>query len=132
MQREWRTWLRIVCAIALLSIGFAHKPPLAQATTLSIAQSADYVLPDGSFPVLCISLHDDGDASHPTTSSFGLGCEVCRLSASIILPQPPATVGQRIAVTLRVLPPSFNEDIFQQLFPPNAAPRAPPASTLII
>jgi len=89
MQSQLRIWLRLWCAIAILLIGFGHKPPILSERVDRAAQSAEYVLPDGSLPILCISLHDDEGTSHPV--SFGVACEICRLSSSIILPQPPVT-----------------------------------------
>lgn len=46
---NWRVALRIMCAIALLALGFSHKMPVV-AATLSEAQLAAYILPDGTLP----------------------------------------------------------------------------------
>jgi hypothetical protein len=78
-------WLRIACAVLLLSLGFAHKP--VQASSYDNPASAHYVLPDGTYASLCIE-----DASHgqPHKSWLGSGCDLCRLSGAVLLPSAPA------------------------------------------
>jgi hypothetical protein len=74
-------WLRMVCAVALLSVAFApHSTPLA---TPALAFSEAYRLPDGSFADLCED-HGYGDPGHQRV----LRCEVCLLCASAMLPAP--------------------------------------------
>lgn len=77
-------WLRIVCAVLLLSLGFGHKPLFAQ-PTLS-ATDAAFVLPDGSFSVLCLSDSADGK---PAKSGWH-GCEACLVVSGALLPLPSA------------------------------------------
>jgi hypothetical protein len=74
--------VRMVCAAALLCLGFAHQAP-AIAGGVDYSANA-YRLPDGSFPVLCIS----GDGAAHGKVVLKPGCEVCRLASSTILPQP--------------------------------------------
>ena len=76
-------WLRIVCAVLLLCLGFAHKPLYAQPS--SDPASSYYLLPDGTFASLCI---DNADHGKPGKSWLGSGCEACRLSSSVLLPTP--------------------------------------------
>ena len=75
-------WLRILCAALLLSLGFAHKPLYVPPS--SNPASSYYALPDGSFAGLCI-----GDADRGKPGKSWLGCEACRLAASVLLPAPP-------------------------------------------
>ena len=101
--RSTRTaiWLRIFCAVLLLSLGFGHKQ--LYAAPLSNPASSFYVLPDGSFAGLCIG---EADGGKPQKSWFGSGCDVCRLAGNVLLPVPPADHG-RVAPdyrTVRVLP----------------------------
>ena len=126
MVRNGSRWVRILCAIALLFVGFAHKPfpALAQPSPAELSQ---YVLPDGSLTVICLSDHDDGA---PHSGGLNSGCEACRLSAAILLPCPPVSGGEAMARTLAVLEPERQDTPHRQLFPPNAAPRAPPLSGL--
>jgi hypothetical protein len=71
--------LRIFCAMVFLSIGFGHRMPVAIA---SQAQSAVYMLPDGSYADLCIADHAHKSGTPPA------GCEACRLAGAVILPEP--------------------------------------------
>jgi len=74
-------WLRIFCAVLLLSLGFSHKPLYAQPST--DPAGSYYVLPDGTFAGLCIG---NADRGKPEKSWFGGGCDVCRLASSVLLP----------------------------------------------
>jgi hypothetical protein len=114
-------WVRIACAIALLSVGFAHKPLELQAP--SQVELAAYTLPDGSVPDLCIP-GDDGSGTHKHDMDHG--CEACRLVASILVPQPPAVGGAVMAAAGPVMPVARVEAFRQRLYPPGSGPRAPP------
>lgn len=92
-QRE--QWgVRILCALAFLLLGFAHKPPVVEAGPIPASEVADYILPDGTLPVLCLP-SEDGTAKHHQHES-GTFCEACRLAASTILPTPVDTLGAPI------------------------------------
>ena len=78
-------WLRIACAVLLLSLGFGHKPVYAAPS--SDPASSYYLLPDGTFADLCL---DNADHGKPQKSWLGSGCDACRLANGIILPAPPA------------------------------------------
>ncbi|MDO9417214.1 hypothetical protein [Pararhizobium sp.] len=112
----------MLCALSLLLLSFAHHPPMALAKAPD-ALSAAYVLPDGTFADLCVSdqaLDPDGKTVAKT------GCEACRLSGSILLPQPssfafdvPQTITLRIALPLTVT-------VIRPVLSPNSPPRGPP------
>jgi hypothetical protein len=71
--------LRILCAMVFLSVGFAHRTPVAVAfDALSVA----YSLPDGSFVDLCIA---DRGQKHDKAPG---DCEACRLAGTVLLPSP--------------------------------------------
>ena len=77
-------FLRMLCALSLLLLGLAHQVP--QAVAAEGYDAAAYVLPDGTFASLCVTVKDaDGK-----TIAFKPNCEACRLSASTILPTPDA------------------------------------------
>lgn len=77
-------FLRMLCALSLLLLGLAHQAP--QAVAAEGYDAAAYVLPDGTFASLCVTVKDaDGK-----TVAFKPNCEACRLSASTILPTPDA------------------------------------------
>ncbi len=71
--------LRILCAFALLSLAFAHKPPQVMAAAYA---SVSLQLPDGSFADMCIG---DTATKHPLVRQY---CEVCALSSTALLPPP--------------------------------------------
>lgn len=75
--------LRLLCALAIAMIGFAHKPVFA-------AQVSAYevsVLPDGEIAPMCLSSPEQGEKK----AAGGGSCEACRLSAACALPAPPDT-----------------------------------------
>lgn len=71
--------LRMFCAVILLSVGFAHRMPMAFATD---SQSQAYALPDGTFADLC-SVSPGQKPAKPLAD-----CEACRLTAAVTLPVP--------------------------------------------
>ncbi|MBZ9653931.1 hypothetical protein [Phyllobacterium lublinensis] len=119
---DWRLAMRMLCAVALVFVAFAHNPVTAgSADQIDLAA---YTLPDGTVPVLC--LPGSGDQEQHKTAWHGTGCEACRLSASFILPVPPVSSGPTVnpAQSLAVQ----RETIFvtRSLYPPSALPQAPP------
>ncbi|SMC81981.1 hypothetical protein [Rhizobium sp. RU36D] len=71
--------LRMICALAVVLLAFAHKPP---ETVAAIVQNVTLQLPDGSYADLCIGDHA---TEHPEMARY---CEVCVLCHSIALPGP--------------------------------------------
>ncbi|PDT84423.1 hypothetical protein [Sinorhizobium sp. BJ1] len=86
-QRDrWRIAVRLLAAVALVFLSFAHKPALA--TGQNAALAAEYRLPDGSFAEICFGtegVDHRGSKSVPIAPS----CEACRLAASVLVPEPP-------------------------------------------
>lgn len=89
-------FVRIFCAMLMLSLGFAHKPVEAAAPTAAMDES--YRLPDGTFAEICFGHGEDdaavadvghrGDTSGHLDISGKLFCEACLLASSILLPLP--------------------------------------------
>ncbi len=82
---RFRMAVRLVAALALLFLSFAHESALANASNPAV--SAEYRLPDGTFADICfgaggIDDHDGGKHVPPV-------CEACRLAKSALLPAPP-------------------------------------------
>ncbi|MCM2474936.1 hypothetical protein HGO38_15750 [Rhizobium sp. CG5] len=75
----WSGMLRTLCAVALLSLAFAHKPPQVMAAAF---ETVSLQLPDGSYADLCIS---EAGTKHPLINQF---CEACMLSSTALLPTP--------------------------------------------
>lgn len=71
--------IRILCVIALLCLGFAHKAPQLYAAPI---ETASLQLPDGSYADLCVA---DKGIKHPAANPF---CEACIVCASMVLPAP--------------------------------------------
>ncbi|NML75574.1 hypothetical protein HHL25_15685 [Rhizobium sp. S-51] len=125
----WQLLTRALCVIALVAVGFAHRAPTAAASKLSSAEVAALTLPDGSLPELCLPGQDDDGAQK---DHLGSGtCEACLISASVLLPSPTDLTGARIVVVAETLLPPRFEAFHRLIFPPNAAPRAPPHPALV-
>lgn len=114
--------LRILCAVALLFIGFAHRP-LAAGMPSAFEQAA-YVLPDGSFADLCINGGAvDGKIKHGPQQA----CEACRIANALLLPPPTDLHGTTLSFR-HVAAVVFAERIASlKRERPGAPPRAPPA-----
>nr|WP_316652236.1 hypothetical protein [uncultured Gellertiella sp.] len=118
--------VRLVCALALLSVGFAHRMPMPQADTPY--EMAAFGLPDGTLPVLCLP-GSTGD-THKDKTVADKSCEACRISASVLLHTPAETTPPNLPVVVVAMRPWTPEAFRRLLFPPNAQPRAPPASAV--
>ena len=117
---RWGLCLRMLCAVALLSLGLAHQPALA-AMPVGLELS-HYVLPDGSIADLCLN-DAVGGKMKPQASGK---CEACRIGGGMLLPDP---AGFAVAVLafrgLTVLPPAAAVFAAKRERP-GAPPRAPP------
>ncbi len=116
--------VRIICALALLFVGFAHKPPVTDSYSIPPTEVAQYILPDGTLPVLCLP-SQDGKVKHDHHDAAS-GCEACRLTASVLVPSPADTCGQAMLRQIESFIPIRDEAFYRQLFPPNTSPRGPP------
>lgn len=75
---------RLLCVIALLFVGFAHRIPAA--LPQPDVDLTAYALPDGTLPVICHSPAGTNDGSG--NAIFFSDCEFCRLASAAILPTP--------------------------------------------
>lgn len=124
---KWLVAVRVLCAIALLSVGFAHKVPVVFPEQIAAAELAAYVLPDGTLPDICLTMEHGSDRDH----AYSGDCEACRLSATILLPAPADMVGERIALAEEPLFVPRAAVIPRLILAPNASPRAPPAEMTV-
>ena len=123
-------WLvRFTCAIALLFVGFAHQTPALADDDFHPADFAEYVLPDGTLPVFCIS--DKTHGVHKHDKAHLPGCEACRIGTSILLPAPVDQAGEHLRFEPAAVVAIRAEAVQRQLFPPNTGPRAPPSDPFI-
>jgi hypothetical protein len=112
--------LRILCAVALLFVGFAHQP--ATAGKPGVLELADYVLPDGSMADLCIGNIVDGKAKH----AGPVKCEACRIGGAMLMPEPSDLAGVALAYRVVAARPLVAEALHSRRDRPGAPPRAPP------
>jgi hypothetical protein len=117
---------RLICALALMMVGFAHQPVVAQPAAV---QFAAYVLPDGTLPTLCV--YDDGSRSQPAKGIHDHGCDACRLAAAILMPEAPSLGAQAIAFSAIARTIERHYRLARTLYPPNSGPRAPPVSVIL-
>ena len=83
-HKTFNTVTRLLCVIALLFVGFAHRVP-ALSPQPDVDLSA-YALPDGTLPVICHTPAGTGDGSG--NAVFSGDCEFCRLAGAAVLPTP--------------------------------------------
>ncbi|MGO1162087.1 hypothetical protein ACTOV4_09040 [Brucella sp. C7-11G] len=118
--------IRILSVLALMLVAFAHKPViLASPEQLLLAQ---YVLPDGSYPVLCITDHAIDADGHDRNQHMhnSTACDACRISSAFLCPTPAPSTGATINIaTADIITPS-EPVLRQQTYPPSAPPQAPP------
>ena len=117
---SWAFCLRMLCAVALLFVGFAHQP--VSASQPGIFELAEYVLPDGTIPDLCLDGMVDGKEKHAAP----LKCEACRIVGGLLLPAPANLSGVRLAFRHVSPLPSVAEALPSPRERPGAPPRAPP------
>jgi hypothetical protein len=123
--------LRILCAFALLSVGFAHQPAVASGDELTPAALAQYRLPDGTLPVICVTEKTADGKEH--SKAHVPNCEACRISSAALLPLPPTDVCEHLTFASQDDIPAPKTEVFQrQLYPPNTGPRAPPLLRITI
>jgi len=118
--------IRILSVLALMLVAFAHKPvALASPEQLLLAQ---YVLPDGSYPVLCITDHaieKDGHDRQQHLHNNNI-CDACRISSAFLCPQPAPSTGAAINVAQADIVVPSQPVLRQAIYPPSAPPQAPP------
>ncbi|MCL6708399.1 hypothetical protein M8R20_15465 [Pseudomonas sp. R2.Fl] len=71
---------RLMCVVAMLSLGVAHTPPQLAAVAL---ETAALQLPDGTYADLCIGDHGE---RHPGQDL--VKCEACLIGGASLLPLP--------------------------------------------
>jgi hypothetical protein len=112
------TALRIICAMLLVALAFAHRP----ASAAPVVDLAIYTLPDGSIGTLCLPGEDGKTGKH-----VDRGCEACRLASAFAMPVL-SSEAENISLDEAAVIFAFAPERFHRLdFPPNAPPRGPPA-----
>ncbi len=120
-------WLvRMTCAIALLFVGFAHQAPAFANGTFIAPEFAEYVLPDGTLPVICIAGKVDGKHTH--NQAHAAKCEACRIGSSVLLPAPGSGGIERLLIEANDASRVEVLVFHRQLFPRSRGARAPPGN----
>lgn len=117
---RWAACLRILCAVALLFVGFAHQP--ASANAPSAFELAQYMLPDGTMPDICLNDRVDGRIKHVAP----IKCEACRIGGDLLVPPPADFTGTVLSVRRVSTLPPVEETLRFRRERPGASPRAPP------
>ncbi len=114
--------LRFVCVIGLVLLAFAHRPVGFEWNEY---QSTQYMLPDGSYPVLCLSDHQASE-NHDKGHIHQTGCEACRISAAFLCPEPDSSSGFPLQSALASAVTPAQPVLRRNIYPPSAPPHAPP------
>lgn len=118
--------VRMLCALSLLLVAFAHKPLTLSAAASAYAgvDIAEFVLPDGTLPDLCLTGEEDG-----THHSLANHCEACRIVSSVDLPSPfNGYVVIRLSAAAELSVPQ-DARFTRPFLRANASPRGPPRIT---
>lgn len=120
--------VRMICALALVFVGLAHKPPLVDHPPVPASEIARYMLPDGTFAVLCLPSGEEKSGHHG--KDVGSPCEACRLTGSVILPCPVDMTGMRIAFAGEHIAPAKPAQFDRPPLASSASPRGPPSGLI--
>lgn len=116
-------WIVALYALAVATLGLAHKPVVVSAPTA--VELAAYALPDGTLPDLCLTGH-----AGSTEQALNSHCEACALSHAPGL----AFAAQVCILAAASTKIAFAIDPAGQFSPSpqrGPAPRGPPASALL-
>lgn len=118
---------RLLCALALLSFGFSSAAS-AGTRDISRLELAAYMLPDGSLPVLCVTVPDGSG----TGKIIKLGTDTLAVHDQAVLPAPSFGNGFLVrSIFARWIVPEAAA-LHHRLYPPGSGPRAPPAADLTV
>jgi len=113
--------VRVLCAVALLSVGFGHRVPVLP---VHDAYALAYVLPDGTVPSLCLTVDEDGK-TRGVQHDANL-CDACLIAGAVLLPHPGDDFALRPLRQSRTLRPDLARFDASPVLISEAAPRAPP------
>lgn len=121
---DWRLAVRFISVLALVFVAFAHRP--LDAGGLILPDASAYAFPDGSVPVICVTL-PGGDESNRHTA-HALPCDACLIAGSILVPTPVDIAAAAPRPVERLVFAASEPIIARQAFPPSAPPQAPPTA----
>jgi hypothetical protein len=115
-------WIRVLLIAAVVLSAFAHRPLLDEPQPLELAQ---YVLPDGTLPDLCLTQERDGDPRHHHHHAF---CDFCVIAGASAPAQPVAVaLSQPLQFVLAVIKPQMTAPPVATIDLATASLRGPPA-----
>ena len=118
---DWRMGVRLLGALSLILVAFAHQP--LDLRGYSLPDASAYAFPDGSIPVICVTLSDDRGGSHVT---HAMPCDACLVAGSILVPAPAEIPGPTLALAYSTAAAPTVPLIARAAFSPSAPPHAPP------
>lgn len=121
--------MRLFCVLALVVAGFGSQSPAAGAAELTPAELAQYRLPDGSLPILCITYKDEDGKTRGKVHVPA--CYACQLASAVLLPAVPVVDGGHLPFVVASFVAPRREAFHRRLYPPNSGPRAPPHFTTV-
>ena len=130
LQKRAMLAIRMLSVLALVLVAFAHRPIDLGSGSLGGGdfEIAHYVLPDGSYPVICVTDQTDGKVQpgHGDHAGSSSSCEACRIASSFLCPAPAFSTGAapHVAMAHAVVPPPPAQR--RAVNHPSAPPQAPP------
>ena len=118
---DWRMGVRLLGALSLILVAFAHQPLDLRGSRLPDASA--YAFPDGSIPVICVTVGDDKGGAHVT---HAMPCDACLVAGSILVPAPAEIPGPTLALAYSTTVAPTVPLIARAAFSPSAPPHAPP------
>lgn len=121
--------VRVLSVLAIVLVGFGHLFPQNPAATgqsaFDLFDRAEYALPDGSLPYICLA-YRSAEPDSPRQDGVGQDCPACRIVSAILLPVPAAGLKVREPYARVVFPKAkepvhADEPVFR-----NTPARAPP------
>jgi hypothetical protein len=125
MQRlakiDWRNCVRLLSALSLVLVAFAHQPLEAQGR--GVPDASAYAFPDGSIPVICVTLPAKSSSS---PAAHLLPCGACLIAGSVLVPIPAGFAAPSFEAERAVVHAPAERLLARRAFPPSAPPQAPP------
>jgi len=121
---DWRFAVRFISALALVFVAFAHRP--LDAGGRALPDAAAYAFPDGSIPVICVTLPGERDGDRHI--AHALPCDACLIAGSILVPTPVDIAATQPRPVQRLVFAASEPVLARPAFPPSAPPQAPPSA----
>src|SRR4051812_28124759 len=111
-KQDWRIWVRLLGALSLMLVTFAHQP--LEAKGRGVPEAAAYAFPDGSIPVICVTLPAKNDN---VPAARLLPCGACLISGSVLVPMPAGIASPAVETGCPVVQPTVDGLVARKAFP---------------